>query len=662
MPLTRHYLPQTRPALHSAAELLLRQPDLARAIVAVPAARAARRLAGLLAWFHRQSGGAEPLALPRIVTTGALPELLMRPSALPIATASESLAARVGALRGVGADTLRCVFPKLPEQSDAAGWLRLARELEALEGELSGERVGLSAVAAYCDIHAPRGESDRWRALEQVDILARERLRAAGKLHPGEAREAALADGADGLLRGQTIFLVAAVDLPTLTADMLRAASLHSRCTALIFAPESTDAPGFDDLGRLTPDYWPARTPTIDDAQLRIVGAPREQAHAALEACRRLRDLPAGQITVASGDPALAASLERTLIAGNRLAQREIAARLASAGPVTLLQALADFDGDRSAAQWASLTRHPDLAAYLARQWSSSAAAARLPELSDTLRILSLPSAAAAPAPRRVLGKEDKDNLQPKAVAAVSALLDNASGNVPRADKPLAAWSGPLLRLIAQLYETREFHPGMPGDAAHAQALQSLGRKLREIAAVPESLCDDLGAVTLSQALRWLTAQVAAEPVFSPIADNDVIPITGWLDALLDDAPALIVAGFNEGQIPETIAGDGLLPETTRIALGLPSNQRRLSRDAYTLAALLASRDVTLISGRVSATGEPLAPSRLLFTGDANAARVAQTALRFYSPDQREQAPPAARCTLRRNGLPRRPAQTRPAG
>ncbi len=84
---------------------------------------------------------------------------------------------------------------------------------------------------------------------------------------------------------------------------MLRAASLHSRCTALIFAPESTDAPGFDDLGRLTPDYWPARTPIIDDAQLRIVGAPREQAHAALEACRRLRDLPAGQITVASAIP-----------------------------------------------------------------------------------------------------------------------------------------------------------------------------------------------------------------------------------------------------------------------------------------------------------------------------------------------------------------------
>ena len=637
MPLTRHYLPQTRPALHSAAELLLRQPNLARAIVAVPAARAARRLADLLAWFHEQGEAPEPLTLPRIVTTGALPELLMRPPALSIATAGEALAARVGALRGVGADTLRCVFPNLPNEGDTAGWLRLARELEALDSELSGERVGVEAVADYCDAHAPRGESDRWRALAQVNLLARERLRAAGKLHRSDAREAALQNGADGLQRGQTVFLVAAVDLPTLAADMLRVAAPHSHIAALIFAPES-NAEGFDDLGRLTPNYWPARTPKIDEAQLRIVGAPREQAYAALEACRRLTDLPNDQITVALGDPALGASVERTLTAGQRPARREITSRLASTGPVTLLQALADFADDHSSAAWAALVRHPDIAAYLGHLWNSPKDAARLPEISDTLRILSLPSAAAAPAPTRVLNKEDKSGLQAKAVAATLALLSEASGGNPRASQPLAAWSAPLLNLLTQLYENREFAPESLADTAPVQALQSLGRNLREIADLPEPLSDELGTLTLPQALRWLTAQVAAEPVFTQ-AEDDAIPITGWLDTLLDDAPALILAGFNEGLIPETLHGDGLLPESTRVALNLPSNQRRLSRDAYTLAALLASSDVTLIAGRISPTGEPLAPSRLLFTGAENEGSAAQTALRFYSPDQREPSP-----------------------
>ncbi|MCH8163968.1 MAG: PD-(D/E)XK nuclease family protein [Planctomycetes bacterium] len=87
----------------------------------------------------------------------------------------------------------------------------------------------------------------------------------------------------------------------------------------------------------------------------------------------------------------------------------------------------------------------------------------------------------------------------------------------------------------------------------------------------------------------------------------------GWLELHLDVAPAVIVAGFNDGRIPAAVTGDAFLPDTLRRRLGLTDNTRRYARDAYILEALRHSRkDLTIVMGRHTAQGEPLVPSRLL--------------------------------------------------
>ena len=83
----------------------------------------------------------------------------------------------------------------------------------------------------------------------------------------------------------------------------------------------------------------------------------------------------------------------------------------------------------------------------------------------------------------------------------------------------------------------------------------------------------------------------------------------------LDDAPVLLVTGFNEGCVPVAQHDALFVPEALRRHLGLPDQAQRYARDAYNLALLAASRRrLTLIAGRRTPARDVLLPSRLLFT------------------------------------------------
>jgi RecB family exonuclease len=80
------------------------------------------------------------------------------------------------------------------------------------------------------------------------------------------------------------------------------------------------------------------------------------------------------------------------------------------------------------------------------------------------------------------------------------------------------------------------------------------------------------------------------------------------------------VASFYEGAVPESISADPFLPGSLRQALGLGDNATRMARDAFALAAILASRTdgagaVALIAPRFDARQNPVRPSRLLLNG-----------------------------------------------
>jgi RecB family exonuclease len=126
--------------------------------------------------------------------------------------------------------------------------------------------------------------------------------------------------------------------------------------------------------------------------------------------------------------------------------------------------------------------------------------------------------------------------------------------------------------------------------------------------------------------LRLLQSAVIARE-----SSEGAVALLGWLELRLDDSPVLIAPGFNDGLIPEAINSDPFLPDRLRSTLGLTDNLKRYARDAYAISSMLASKErVILLSGRQSATGDPLAPSRLLLSSEPQ--KAAERLLAFYSP------------------------------
>ena len=125
------------------------------------------------------------------------------------------------------------------------------------------------------------------------------------------------------------------------------------------------------------------------------------------------------------------------------------------------------------------------------------------------------------------------------------------------------------------------------------------------------------------------------------------LPLKGWLELAMDDAPVLLLTGLHEGAIPSGVRADPLLPDSLRRQLGLPDARRRQARDAFLLRVVVESRPhVHLMAARRGADGEPQRPSRLLFLcdGETAARRARRFAVGTAAPPPPLFAPGAARC------------------
>ena len=98
--------------------------------------------------------------------------------------------------------------------------------------------------------------------------------------------------------------------------------------------------------------------------------------------------------------------------------------------------------------------------------------------------------------------------------------------------------------------------------------------------------------------------------------EGETILADGWLELPFLDADEVVVSGFSEGKVPESIVGHAFLPDSLRRGLGLADNASRAERDRKILAMTLACRakeSVTVHFHSVDSKGDILKPSRLLF-------------------------------------------------
>ena len=605
---TRVFLGWDQPLLVAAADALVERfgHELHEVVVALPGRRAGRRLEELLV--------ARDVTRPaEITTSGQLTDRLLQ---LDQTVAKRS--ARTLAWAKVLRETadLSPLLGARPDDDDVPSWLALAGEIRSLHAELVVERLSFEAVvSSLTEDGGPPGEIARWRLLAQVQRAYRDELSLHDLADAHDARWKALGDGS--LDSAVHVVLVGVTEMSGLLRQTLQACA--GQVTAFVCAPPA-EHEAFDDLGGFRSEAFLHRELPLDPAHWWVEDDPAGQAERVLSLlAAHGSEHSASEITIGLPDEQLEPVLVARLAGAGVAARAAQGARLSVGAVCQLLSALADHLRGRGFDTLAALLRHPDLETALKGK------AERLPaEWLDEWSAEHLPSR--VPKKWDPLPDDERDRRRAEGLKEICEGLNTLLGDLALTERrSLAAWADDVRALLSTLYKDWDLtaldRPATDdGEDAERllerrlvhRALELAGKTLGELEDLPSSLVDGW-PVAASDALRWVADEVSRE--FLPGAHGeDAVELLGWLELPLDDAPLLIVTGFNDGVVPESISGHAYLPDGLRRRLGLPDNDHRLARDAAALTMMVHSRPtVHFIGGRRSLSGDPLLPSRLAF-------------------------------------------------
>lgn len=613
MGIQRVFLNWDRPGLPAAADYLVerfgspRTLDLENVVVAVPGGRAGRRLEEIL--VQRAERQKLLLMPPTIVTVGKLPEMLYV-AKKPFAEELVQQLAWVKVLRDCDPECLKRLMPAVPEEDDLTAWLALGAMLGRLHRELAADAMDFEAVADCGSAIEGFREARRWQALAEIQ---REYLHTLDGLELWDRQTARLfaIQQAECRARGE-ILLVGLVDMNRSQRLMLD--QVADRVTALVFAPQES-ADRFDEHGCVRPDRWQDVPIDLAADQMEVVGAPTDQAAAVTRAIASLGGrYAAEELVVGVPDQRIVPHVEQHLQQCGLRARYGPGMRISQSAPYRLLAVLAEHLEAGRLATLAALVRHPDVQSWLA---DKNVRGDWLSEM-DGYYTDHLPYRLAGP----WLGDAKRCGRIRQVHEAIEALLQGLRGG----RQPLDRWGEPIIGVLVEVFGRSGLDRDREPDRTILAACRSVHEVLRRHGAIPGELMPE---VTGAEAVQLVLREIAAEMI-PPLPDRDAVELLGWLELPLDDAPALIVTGLNEGIVPNSANADLFLPNQLRRGLAIEDNDRRYARDAYALTVLAASRGyLKLIAGQRTAEAAPLTPSRLLFACDEETA--ARRAKVFFS-------------------------------
>lgn len=601
--LRRHLLPWDRPLPAQAAAWLAGDwsgagpLDLSHVLVVVPTRQSGRRLREALAEHAHARGGA--VLAPRVVLPEDLLAMGRTAPDIPVASRLENQLAWVEVLRGVDLDEFREVFPVDPPARNFSWAKRLAAQFIRVQAALAEGGLGMADVVRRAGDDLP--EAERWRQLGELEQRHAALLATVGRRSP-QARLIASAFRPVCPVGISRLVLLATPDPFPLARVALETLARALPVDVVIYGPPESDA-DFDAWGRPQDEAWRARPPELDfTTQVRLCLDPAEQASELTELARGY-GAPEGRLAIGIGDPEVAPVLEHRLRSAGLAVYNPAGQSWQQGGFHALLAALGNLVREPAFDVAQGLGRCPDFLAWLAAQ-GAYPAETWLREL-DALHQAHLPATVAA-----ALRHAGERTVARRGLEAILELRESlVSGSFPENA------AATLDRLLA--------HREIPAETAEvAQAWMEVLREAETARAL---------APGLTKADWWeLTLGIYGEGRRDEPRQAGAMELLGWSELLWDDTPHLVIAGFNDGRIPETVVGDAFLPEALRARLGLATNEGRFARDVYLLSALAAARrergQLDLLVGKTSLAGDPLRPSRLLLLcrDDELPGRVAQ--------------------------------------
>jgi ATP-dependent helicase/nuclease subunit B len=632
---TRRFIGWEKPLVHAVAAHLAADwngngaLDLSEWLVVVPTRNASRRLREALA-VHAATQGAA--VLPPLTVT---PDFLTSPDRIADIQAAgqvETLLLWSAELLRIDLDDYRHLFPVDPVERNFTWALKTATDLLQVRETLNEN--GLSLADAARLLENSEMEPERWRDLANLENECVSATEANGFTDWQVARRRAATTGT--LPVGVKRIVIAGVLDPSVLAT--RALERHARqipVEVLIFAPVETHSHKFDLWGRPMPETWLSEPIHIPEPEGTIHqgSSPAEQAAATLDLLAGYSN-PGAVAAIGIADVEISAPLEKTLSEHQIGAYDPAGKRMGTHGVFHLLHLLSQLCTSRSFGTAAELMRCPDVIETIRRKAEEQTGKRpSLPQLLkglDDLAVTSLPDTL-----------DDAIELAPHlkdggvlliGLEWMNSVLQNISGS---------NFGTELTDFLADVFAARRFRSDRPQDAVFAAIADQISQVLDALDGPAVSLFPK--ALSAGSRLELLL-RVLEDQVFYPERAARDIDLQGWLELLWEDAPHLIVAGMNDGKVPESIMAHQFLPDSARRALGLRNNDTRFSRDACLMMIIIELRKriggrVDFIFGRVGGTGEPLRPSRLLF--QCTDAELPERTLHFFKkPDLRSDPMP----------------------
>jgi ATP-dependent helicase/nuclease subunit B len=657
----RQWLDWQRPLLPAAAAWLIdrhadgRRCDLRAVRCVLPGARAGRVLLHLLLRQCAERG--LRLVPPQVMTPGALVELLA-PGDARTASTLECTLAWMHVLREARAELIAPLLPNRPDFNDWPAWHELAAQISTVVDELSGELLTLRDVAKVAGRMHMEREADRWAVLEALEARYRERLHRCDRVCPHERRReviAALVDGTIPVDPEHSLVLIGVVDLVRVHRAIVRA--YGDRATALIHAPEVL-AGGFDGDGCVERTFWTGRPIEIPDQQLIIADRPNDQAQAVIRCLSELGgNYRPEEVTIGLGDEKLAP----TMVQAGQWADIGVhdprGLLSLHSRPFRLLQAGLEWVHEPRFGNFAALLRHPDVEGFIRRHLGKPkpVEGAEPPTSPEVQAPADMPEGSSSESQVDVSGDDhtivewltvlDKyytqhlqdsfaggewlgDDKYQRRMAILHDLTAKIYRPLTGPRRPLTEWFEPILDVLRNVYGHLDVHTPQISEARVAATCIEIARTLGGLTGAAPGLQPEVDGST---ALRLVLAQLAGLRVPEEPRSGQ-IEMLGWLELHHDPAPVLVLAGCNDGAVPQAVSADAFLPDGLREHLGVLCNGRRYARDAYLIEAIRNSRArCTFIAGRQAADGEPLTPSRLLLAGDLE--RLPARVLRLCDPN-----------------------------
>lgn len=593
--------------------------SLGHLLVVVPTAQSGRslRLGLARAAAARGWGGVLP---PKI----AMPNLLIQAKDVRVATEAEELATLASVLLEADLTDFPDLFPKPPTEKSSDWALDLAQSLLGISSILGERALLMRDVRCAAD-------AARWCDLARIETAFLDRLAAQGVVARAVSRRTAVTAGCteDGV---REIVLPAAVDVTGAFVDYLE----HSTqdVSVLIHAAEA-DADKFDDWGRPVA-FFPAalRPDRIRSAPTAVVEADEiARFFRSVDACDAL---PALAVCDAEMYPELEGAFQNHF-SGDELTLRNPSKEmLAKSALGRLLVCILELAQHGDYETFSTFVRMGDVV-----RWATSRLNATPAEVARYVGALD--AVQNAHLPRTI-----EETVRAAAAESQTAWRESdraaAAGLIRLAEAVREGLADPYT-FLGRIFASLTLDEKNPSDRELVAAAETV-RDLRAACA------SELVPKRLRPALRLKLIKTATY-MLEPTATN-VLATTGWLEVPWCAEDELVIAGFNEGCVPENVVGHPFVPNSLRAELGLVTNDRRAMRDAFILAEAVACRGPEMVSvhlHQIAGDKNVMKPSRLLFLG-IDDADLPDLALRLYAVTKGadgappKELPPAWRLSL----------------